>query len=347
MKNLLTLSMTIILSFLVFSALAQKQYKVAPIAFYNFENLFDTEDDPLTRDDDFTPDGDYLYTDKVYEEKLQNLATVVNLLGKDINPEGVAILGVCEVENRRVLEDLVEHSLIKEKNYQIVHYDSPDKRGIDVGLIYNPKYFKLLHSAPVPIDVVKSNGDTLFTRDILHVHGLLDGEPIHFLVNHWPSRRGGEQTSAYLRNHAATTARNLIDKLETEDPKAKVVLMGDLNDHPNNDSVKKHLRAEGKKKKVSDGEMYNPMYSFFKRGNGTTAWRDSWGLFDQIVITPSLLEAQEDQFTFFKAEVFNKGFLIQKTGRYKGYPYRTFSGGQYIGGFSDHLPVLIYLVKEV
>lgn len=331
----------------IISQTGNEQYKVGCIAFYNFENLFDLEDDPNIRDEEFTPSGRNNWTAEKYNEKMGRLEEVILNVGTEVNPDGPAILGVSEIENRKVLEDLVKQPKIKHRNYQIIHFDSPDKRGIDVGLLYQPKYFTPKESKVIPFDMVKPNGDTVFTRDILMVSGLFDGDEMTFLVNHWPSRSGGEARSRFLRVHAAQHCRNVIDSLEKINPEAKVVVMGDLNDDPVSPSVKNVLRAQNKASKVKAGDTYNPMFSYFKKGIGTTAWRDAWSLFDQIILSKGYLNKNDNGYQFYQARIYNPKHMIQKTGRYQGYPFRTFAGGSYQGGYSDHFAVYVYLVKRV
>ncbi len=325
----------------------EKQYKIGAIGFYNLENLFDLEDDSLTRDDDFTPQGELRYTETIYREKLDHLAQVVSELGNELTPDGLAILGVAEIENRSVLEDFVAHPKLKSRNYQIIHFNSPDRRGIDVGLLYQPKYFKPAYSKAIDLTTVKPNGDTLFTRDVLLVGGQYDGEELHVLVNHWPSRRGGEQETQHFRNMAAFQNKRIVDSLQHENPNAKVIIMGDLNDDPNSPSCREVLKAEAKKNKAAKSGLYNPMYNFYKKGLGTTAWRGAWSLFDQIILSAGYLDKNTEGYQFYRAKVHNPKYLIQKKGTFKGYPFRTFSGGEYIGGYSDHFPVFVYLVKAM
>lgn len=325
----------------------EKQYKVAAMGFYNLENLFDTIKDPITWDAEFLPDGERKYNTAVYSEKLDHLATVISELGTEMTPDGVAILGVAEIENRSVLEDLVIQPKLKGRNYQIVHHDSPDRRGVDVGLIYNPKYFEVLNSTPLFVPLFADDGDTIFTRDILWVYGMFDGEPVHVFVNHWPSRRGGEAASSPRREKAAAVCRAVVDSLMQVDKNTKVFIMGDLNDDPVNTSVLKILKARGKVEQIRPGDLYNPWYSFYKKGLGTLAWQDAWNLFDQIIISSAVLDKDQKGFFFMRNEVFNKPYLTNTSGQYKGYPYRTYVAGDYIGGYSDHFPVFIYLLKEV
>ncbi len=341
-----------LLFFLSFSAFTfsnaqESQFKVACVGFYNFENLFDTEDDPLIRDEEFLPDGKRHWNDELYQDKQKNLAKVISELGKDLTPDGIAILGVSEVENRKVLEDFVKQPAVADRNYQIVHFDSPDERGIDVGLLYQPKYFKVTGSSAIPLFIYNDNGVRNFTRDILHVAGELDGEEIHVLVNHWLSRSGGEKRSRPGRNAAALLCKQVTDSLHQLNPAAKVIILGDLNDDPTSPSVKQVLACKSKKKDVKTGDLYNPMQDFYKKGFGTTAYRDAWSLFDQVIVSSGLVEKSASGYRYYKAVVHNKPYLIQQTGRYKGYPFRTFDFDNYIGGYSDHLPVYVYLIKQV
>jgi hypothetical protein len=326
---------------------AQKEYKVGAIGFYNFENLFDTLDAPDIRDEEYTPEGFRLWNTMRYNEKLDNLAKVVEELGTDVTPDGVSVLGVSEVENRKVLEDFVAHPLIKDRNYQIVHYDSPDFRGIDVALLYNPKYFTVESSEAVPLKIYDKEGERKKTRDILFVSGQYDGEPMHFLVNHWPSRRGGESATQEFRNAGALVCKNICDSLMQINPRAKIIIMGDLNDDPISPSVKKVLEAKSDKKQVRKGGIYNPMYDLFRKGFGTLAYRDAWSLFDQTLLSYGLVSSRSTGYRFFKVRVHNPTYLLQKTGRFKGYPFRSYGGGTYLGGYSDHFPVYVFLLKEI
>ncbi len=334
-----------------------KQYKVSVVGFYNFENLFDLEDDPDNwGDDEFTPKGRTQWTKKKYDIKMSNLADVISDLGTEMTPDGISILGTAEIENKAVLEDLVQQNKIKDRNYQIVHEDSPDHRGIDCALIYNPKYFTLKKQESLKVILRETNGDIATndkgepkgTRDILYVHGLLDGEPIHIMVNHWPSRRGGEKATQHLRNAAAMVCKEKMEAIQKEEPNAKIMVMGDLNDDPTSPSVKKVLKGKKSEDKVLEGDMFNPFYKPFKKGNGTLAYRDAWSLFDQVLITPSLLKKKENEgFFFHKIRIYNEKYLVQKNGKYKGYPFRTFSFGEFQGGYSDHFPVYSIFLKEV
>ena len=326
---------------------AQKRnFKVACIGFYNLENLFDTINQPNVNDDEFTPEGANNYTPAVYIDKLGKLSDVISDIGKDVSPDGLALLGVSEVENESVLVDLVHHSKLSDRKWQIVHYDSPDQRGIDVGLLYNPKYFKVKSSASIFVELKNDDETPRLTRDILYVSGLLDGELIHVFVNHWPSRRGGEEASAPYRAIAARVARHAIDSILAIDSNSKIVLMGDLNDDPVSPSVAVVLNATGDMEKLKDGRLYNPFMSYFQNGTGTLAYNDAWNLFDQIVVSSSLTDKHQSGIFLKEAKIYRREFMINQTGRYKGYPKRTYDYNKYLGGYSDHLPTYLILLKE-
>jgi len=336
--------------FIVFFSITlsgQSSYEAFSIGFYNLENLFDTLNQENVIDGEFTPDGQNAWTTKKYEHKLRNMATVISELGTDMSSDGVACLGVSEVENIGVLEDLVKEKAIVERNYQIVHYDSPDRRGIDVALLYNPNLFTPEYSKPYPLKLYSRDTIRKFTRDVLLVKGKLQGEEIHILVNHWPSRSGGEKRSAPFRKAAAELNVMITDSIFSSNSEAKIFIMGDLNDDPASPSLKKILKAKKKKEQVSNKGFFNPMYAKYQKGEGSNAWRDSWSLFDQIIVSEPLLDKKQEGLFFHKAEIYKKPEMLQKTGQYKGYPFRTFSGGQFTGGYSDHFPVVAYLLRKV
>lgn len=349
LTNMTRYILAIILFFQISSFFAQNktEYKVVCIGFYNLENLFDTIVDTnpnIILADEFTPKGKNVWTGEKYWEKIENMAKVISDMGTEQTPDGPAVLGVSEVENISVLEDLVKSPLLKDRNYKIVHYDSPDRRGIDVGFLYQEKYFKLTSSSSHTLTL--KDDTTFHTRDQLLVTGTIDNEVFNFIICHWPSRRGGEKRSMPLRIAAADLSRSIIDSLNIANPNSKTVLMGDLNDDPTSTSIKVNLNTAGEEAEITEGKLYNPMEPLFKKGLGTLAYRDVWNLFDQIIITPNFVGEDKKDFKFYKAEVYNKEYLKQKSGKYKGYPLRTYAGGIYIHGYSDHFPSLIYIIKE-
>ena len=339
----------ILLLLLPLLAICQKgdDYKVASIGFYNLENLFDTLDSPTTNDADFLPTGRLNWNTEKYISKQANMSKVIALLGGELSPDGLAILGVSEVENRKVLEDLVAEPALKNRDYQIVHYDSPDERGIDVGLLYQAKYFTPLGSRAVPVGLKDpKTGIQDFTRDILYVAGRFDGDLIHIMVGHWPSRRGGEAGSAWARAAAAGVCKALADSIRTQDPEAKIIIMGDLNDDPDSKSLTQVLKARRNADKMENKELYNPMYDIYKEGNGTLAYKDSWNLFDQMIVSRGLVDKKVGGWQLYKAQVFRQPWMFQTDGAFRGYPFRTFVGDIFINGYSDHLPVFLYLLKK-
>lgn len=319
-------------------------YPIVSVGFYNLENLFDTDDDPKIDDAEFLPSGARAWTKERYAEKLANMAHVIAQIGQPEVKSGLSILGVAEIENRKVLEDLVKQASLRDRKYRIIHYDSPDGRGVDVGLLYNPVHFTPTHSKAIPL--INYDGDRRrYTRDILYVKGMLDQDTLHILVNHWPSRGGGPASVAY-RNNGARQCRIIADSLFKIDNKAKILIMGDLNDDPTDESIKSYLRAVGNADEVSKTGLFNPYEEMFRRGQGSNAYRDAWSLFDQIILSEGITDPKLGGYRLLKANIFNKKFLIQKSGQYKGYPFRTFSGDQYQGGYSDHFPSYVYLVNE-
>jgi predicted extracellular nuclease len=328
-----------------FASAQEKQYKIGCIAFYNTENLFDTIDDPNTNDQDFTPDGLYKWNTKRYLQKLDHISTVISQIGDEYVKGGPVIVGLCEVENKNVVEDLVNQPLLKSSNYGYVHYDSPDKRGIDVAMIYQKDHFTVLNSKNVKLTIPAR--PEWSSRDQLVVSGLFDGELMYVIVNHWPSRSGGEKRSASLRNAAADLTKSIVDSIQKMDSTAKIVIMGDLNDDPTNKSLVKHLEAKGDQKLTEKKDLFNPMYNLFKKeGLGSLAYRDNWNLFDQMIVSGTLLGDDRSSYKFYKAKIFNKNFLAQKEGAFAGYPFRTYVGSVWYGGYSDHFPAYIFLIKE-
>ncbi len=323
----------------------EKKYKVTCVGFYNLENLFDTLDGP-NMDEEFLPGGANRYTGKVFFDKLHKLATVISQIGTDDSPDGLALMGCAEVENATVLKELISQPELETRHYKYVHYDSPDERGIDVGLMYNPKYFLPEYSRPVTVDLKGLSEGDRPTRDVLFVQGRLNGEKIYIMVNHWPSRRGGEEASAPLRAKAASVCRALADSVLKINPEAKIFVMGDLNDDPVSPSLVVNMHAKGNKQELKNDDFYNPWVDMYKSGTGTLAYNDSWNLFDQILLSPEWLDESGGYF-FRYARIFSRPWMVESEGHYRGYPKRTFAGTKYLGGYSDHFPTYVVLLKEV
>ncbi len=347
-KFLQTIILILLLFQSKFSFSQEKKYKLGCIGFYNLENFYDTINDPLKNDEEFLPNGSYHYTGAVYLDKVKHLSDVLSLEATDKTPDGLSMFGCAEVENETVLQDLIHTDKLKSRNYKIVHYDSPDIRGVDVGLIYNPKYFTVKFSEPLFVELYEDDKITpRYTRDILYVYGMYDGEPLHIMVGHWPSRRGGEEASAPGRAKAASVCKHKVDSITAINPNAKIIVMGDLNDDPVSPSVAVVLGAKCEKEKVAKGGMYNPWCDYYTRGIGTLAYNDAWNLFDQIMLSYGFLAKNQKGFFFKEADIFSKPWMIQTSGRYKGYPKRTYDFNNYMGGYSDHFPTYVVLLKEI
>ncbi|MDR0799239.1 MAG: endonuclease/exonuclease/phosphatase family protein [Dysgonamonadaceae bacterium] len=343
MKKLLNLLAVLLL--MVPSVMCGQGKKLVPysVAFYNLENLFDTINNNSQYDLEYSPQGTKKWNSDKYWKKINNMAYAISQLAKETCPLGPAFIGVSEVENRTVLEDLVKNPNLASRNLGIVHYDSPDARGVDVALLYNPAFFTVTSSKPYLFRL--ADNPKFRSRDQLLVSGLLDGERVNVIVNHWPSRRGGEQASRYLRVAAATLTKHITDSIMAADPDAKIFIMGDLNDDPTNASVSKVLNAKRKKNDVGEFGIFNPMAELFAKGIGSLAYNGGWNLFDQIMLSGNLLGNDHSTLKYWKVEIFNADFLTEQTGRYKGYPLRTHSGDVFLNGYSDHFPVVVYLVK--
>jgi exonuclease III len=340
------------------------------IGFYNFENYYDTTNQMNVADEEFLPNSSKGYNSIRYNNKSAHLALVIAGIGKINNAKGISLLGIAEIENKMVLKKLAEDPMIKKYNYQFIHFDSKDTRGIDVALMYQPAHFKPYQYRSYSLTDA-THFTTYATRDILYVQGELDKTWVHVLVNHWPSRRGGENASAEKRIWAATVCKRIMDSIESRDSKAKIIVMGDFNDNPNNKSLK-HLK------------MYNPFLKLFNRGMGSMAYRDSWSLFDQILLNTNWSMEQEKQggrskkapdtshlqpavaklnnqhpvnrqpssaarfdLIYCKSIIYRSAALTQQDGKYQGYPKRTWNGDQFNGGYSDHYPaVIIFKAKN-
>ncbi|GAA0736392.1 endonuclease/exonuclease/phosphatase family protein [Gaetbulibacter jejuensis] len=306
------------------------------IAFYNIENLFDIHNDPFTNDDDFLPTSDKRWTQKKYDRKIYKIGSVISQIGTDENTTPPAIIGLAEVENKRVLKDLLASKDLQSINYDYVHYNSLDERGIDVALIYNKDVFTVNSSETFNIFITDEDGEIDFTRDVLLVSGMLGGEEIHIIVNHWPSRREGEEASSYKRVLAAQKNIEVVNRLKQENPNSKIIVMGDFNDNPDDDSVEEL---------VAGANLYNPMQNLRSIDKGSLNHDFNWNVFDQIMVSINFLETKPNTLKFSDANIFDSKFLTQYNGKYKGQPYRTFVGKKYKGGFSDHFPVFIELRK--
>ena len=326
---------------------AQEPADTLLVAFYNVENLFHPTDDSLTADDDFTPEGSYHWGYKRYYRKVSNIAKVLIAMGRGNPP---AIVGVAEIENDRVLHDLCRRSPLQGFGYRFVHHDSPDRRGVDVALLYRDSLVTVLHEEAVPV-VFPFEPDTR-NRDLLYVLARLPcGDSLHIIVNHWTSRFGGYAATIPKRNYYADVARHLVDSILTLNPTANVLLMGDFNDYPTDESMEKHLRAQNPLKSTAFAEdtLFNLMYHFVAQNNvGSHKHEDFWGCLDQLIVTGELLNGHGRlQIANGMPHVFDEDFLLVPDEKYGGVKnYRTFLGPRYVGGFADHLPVYVRIVCD-
>ena len=289
------------------------------------------------------------YTSKDYWQKIENIGKVISEIGSAKTGACPVVVGLCEIENRNVLADLINSKHLFENQFNIIHFDSPDRRGIDVALLYREQYFKPIDQKVFEVKIWDVEGHRLYTRDQLLVTGLLDNEIIHLIVNHWPSRRGGKQISSVRRSKSAYVTRQIISSIKEKDPLSKIIVMGDFNDDPTDKSIKKDLKSSGSIKKLSDSILYNPMHKLYEKGINTLGYRDGINLFDQILLSNTFIFNYSSNYTFkfYMAGVFNPKYLTNWSGRFKGYPLRSFENHNFIGGYSDHYPVYIYLIKEI
>lgn len=345
MKKTFTATLALILLAMVCSIASTAQNSdrrrgvVAGIAFYNFENLFDTiPNNPEGRDFEFTPQGPRQWDGRKYWLKVHNLAYAISQFKTRTTPYGPAIIGVSEIENREVMLDVVNQPELRDLNLQVVHHDSPDARGVDVGLIYNPRYFRVENVTNHRLTTVSFR-----TRDQMCVVGSLLGQQIAVIVNHWPSRLGGQERSEPNRVAAATLSKQIADSLWTVNPDMGVIIMGDLNDDPMDRSCAEVIGARRDREGVEKHGFYNPFWRLLDRGIGTLAYKSSWNLFDQIMVSGTLIDAPDTRWNFFEAKVLNFDFLKDTEGNRQGYPKRTFSAGSFLGGYSDHFPTEIFL----
>ena len=299
-------------------------------AFYNIENLFDIYNDANKHDADFTETSEKRWTLKRYKNKIEKISRAISKIGEEETKNKPSLVGLAEVENKAVLDDLISHDNLNKTAYKYVHFDSKDERGIDVAFLYNSQEFSLKNAQIHSIVLHDEDGDIDYTRDMLHVYGLFLGEKLDVIVNHWPSRRSGNIETAHKRLIVSKKVVEIINAIKQKNEAAKIIIMGDFNDDPSSDSIK-HL--------VNSQQLFNPMDTLLSINRGTTVHRGLWNLFDQIMFSTNFFERKAKALRFSKANIFDADFLKQKDGDYKGTPYRTYVGKKYKGGYSDHFPV--------
>ncbi len=326
----------------------EKKFSVYAIGFYNLENLFDTCHDEGHNDYEYLPEGRNKWSGMKYTHKLRNMARVLAEMGTDKLPlVGCAAIGVSEVENAKCLTDLCAQEPLKARNFQFCHIEGPDQRGVDCGLLYNPGLFTIRDVKLVPYiyekqeDIDKGRA----TRGFLVVSGTLADEHVTIIVNHLPSRGA----TSYYRELGGRQIRVVKDSLMREDPDVKLFIMGDMNDDPRDPSMSVALGARREMKDVEEGGLYNPFWKIHDSGTGTLMYDGAWNLFDQIIMSRNLLNIDVTDYTtlkFWQPQIFRRDYLFQQEGKYKGGTLRTHAGGVWLDGYSDHLPTLVYLVKE-
>lgn len=305
------------------------------IAFYNVENLFDTEDADYTLDREFTPKGKKKWGPYRYQLKIEKLGKAISRIAEDDCQLPPIFIGLAEVENSKVLDDLIQSNGLQYLPYKYAHYDSPDERGIDTALLYNTEIFEFQESKAIPIILYDSNNLRDYTRDILYVKGILNNETVHIYVNHWPSKRSGFDETRLKRIKIAAVLHQEIESIEEKDP--KIIIMGDFNDNPDDDSIYKYL--------VND-RYKNPSLKLYQNGEGASKFYGKWMLFDQIILSKNFFQTDSKSLTFKTAHIFNTPFLTNPRGRHRTEPFRTYSGKYYQGGYSDHFPVYVLLEKK-
>jgi predicted extracellular nuclease len=333
MKNIFLIVLSIIITVSIYA-----QDNTATIMFYNVENLFDTIDDSLIIDEEFTPEGKKQWTTERYRKKLNDIAKVVSSVNEQKLP---VIAGFCEVENRSVLEDLIKTESLKSVNYKIVHEDSPDSRGIDVGLIYNSNQFTYLSHISIPVNT----GTEYKVRDILYTKGILyDADTIHIFVNHWKSRSGGQEETEPQRIKCAETLRKEVDLILESNRNAKILIMGDLNDEPKNKSIFETLKANNSD---DNSSLFNLMLEQSKAGKGTHSYRGNWSMLDNLIVSHNFLNDTNGFVVDGKSgHIFSADWITFQNRNGQESPNRTYGGPNYYGGYSDHYPVYLVLKKN-
>jgi endonuclease/exonuclease/phosphatase family metal-dependent hydrolase len=349
MKKYMTL-MVLALLLAMGTSCAQKKFTAYGVGFYNLENLFDTCHDEGKNDYEYLPDGTNKWTGLKYSHKLRNMARVLSDMGTDnkvLEKVGCAVIGVSEVENAKCLKDLCAQPALKVRGFKFVHVEGPDHRGVDCALLYNPKLFQVRNVKLVPYIYIKAEDADRATRGFLTVSGTMAGEHVTVIVNHLPSRGA----TSFYREEGGRQLRQLKDSLLRDDPKVKIIIMGDMNDDPQDRSMAVSLGAKRKMKDVEGpGGLWNPWWDVLAKGTGTLQYQGAWNLFDQIIVSHSLLDQKGTKdyssLKLWQYHIFRRDYLFQKEGKYKGSPLRTHAGGAWLDGYSDHLPTVIYLIKE-
>ncbi len=326
------------------SSFSQKNTEQFSILFYNVENLFDTKNNPETEDDEYTHKGEKYWTNQKLNQKLQNISKVIlSSAGWDLP----ALVALCEVENKYVLEKLKNDSPLRSKQYKIIHKESPDHRGTEVAVLYNPQQFVPITYNYFPLK--DKNDAVIATREILYLSGIVgETDTLHIFVNHWPSRYSGMLETKADRMLAAQTLRQKVNALFELYSNPKIIIVGDFNDQPTNESIQQTLAAKKVENEIENKALYNLSYPWMSENSGTLKFQSQWSVFDQIIVSGYLLNSGSGYLAKAEnASIISFPFLFEKDEKYGGQkPKRTYYGYQYLGGFSDHLPVLLQLQKK-
>lgn len=312
-----------------------KSQQSLTVAFYNTENLFDTQDDPHINDNEFLPDSEKKWDLARYQKKQSDLARVLSEIDTVALP---ALIGLCEIENRQVLNDLVANKYLQAGKYAIAQFESPDPRGIDVALLYRPSVFKISSSEAIPVGF--ADEPKWKTRDILHVSGKIGKETFHVFVNHWPSRIGGEEETEAKRMQVASILKSKVDEVLAQNPKANIVIMGDMNDEPLNKSL---IETLGAKAPGSNAPLVNLMLPLDEQNLGTYFYRGNWNMLDNLVVSRSLINGKGCEVDGARGYIFRKKWMEFTSKKGETSPNRTYGGSNYYGGVSDHFPVYFVL----
>ena len=325
-------------SIFILNSFSQKEFKIMS---YNVENLFDTKHDSLYNDSEYLPDGLRGWNYARYKEKLSNIAKVIVAVGEWDPP---VIVGLCEIENRNTLYDLIKNTGLQQLNYKFIHYESSDVRGVDVALLYLPEMFEPINSHPIRIRFPNSESTT---RDILYACGKIsNGDTLHIFVNHFPSRLGGELESEDRRETVANFLRNAVDSIFEMHANAAIIIMGDFNDYPNDNSMVKILKANTLPDNlniIEPQKLYNLAYKIHTEGKiGSYRHENEWGMLDQIIVSGALLDnSLKTRVLSNTFQVFAPNWLLEDDKNFGVRPFRTYIGMKFNGGFSDHLPIFV------
>lgn len=335
MKHLIIILVTTVIASCSLLQTTTNHNKQLSIGFYNVENLFDTIDNPHTNDNEFLPTGKKAWNTERLTNKMQKLDSVIMVM----TPTGVPdLLGVCEVENKLVCTDWQQQGVLKK--HTLVHRESPDHRGIDVALFYNPQKMQLLNVSWHQL--IQENQEKSSTREILYAKLLAHKDTLHVFVNHWPSRYGGEETSKPKRVNAAKLLRTIVDSIQIKQANANIVIMGDFNDYPTNESIASTLQADTAIN--GSNSLFNLSYQAHKNGLGSYNYRGEWGCLDQMIVSKSLINKSKGYHTNTASyQIIQQPFMMYVNKKGEASPSRTYGGPNYYGGYSDHLPVTVTL----